>query len=117
MITIKEQSRDFSVVEQYLMTLDNNITSMKDVEDGKSIQVDGYILFEDEKDNGDVAEILSIITPDKEVFSCQSVTFKRSVKDIYGIMNGAPFAVLKSSGVTKSGRDFINCALDVNSVK
>lgn len=117
MITIKEQSRDFSAVEQYLMTLDNGITSMKDVADNTSIPVTGYIIFEDEKENGEVIEILSIITDTKDVYCCQSATFKRSVKDIAGIMKGEPFSVIKVSGKTKAGRDFINCALDVNSVK
>ena len=116
-ITINTQSRDFTEVEQYLMTLDKGITSLKDVEDKTSIPVAGYLTFTDVKDNGDSVDILSIITPDNKVFSCQSETFKRSFYDITDILLGKQFSVIKLSGTTKSGRPYIDCALDVKSVK
>ncbi len=117
MITIKERSREFNKVEEYLMTVAPSIISMKDVEDGTIIPVDGTILFLDTKDDGEENEILSIITPDKTVYSLQSQTFKRSLNDILNIMGDAPFSIVKISGKTNAGRDFINCILDVNSVK
>lgn len=116
-IIINTQSRDFTEVEQYLMTLDRGIKSLKDVEDNTSIAVAGYLTFTDEKENGDSVDILSIITPDNEVFSCQSVTFKRSFDNITSIMHGKQFSVIKVSGTTKNGRPYIDCALDVKSVK
>ena len=117
MVTVKETSREFSKVEQYLMTVAPSIVSMKDVEDGTKINVDGFLTFEDVKDNtGEVVEVLSIITPEKEVYSCQSATFKRSVKDIANIMKGA-FTIIKQSGKTKAGRDYINCTLDIESIR
>lgn len=116
-ITINTQSKDFTEVEQYLMTLDRNIKSLKDVEDNTSISVAGYLTFTDEKENGDSADILSLITPDNEVFSCQSATFKRSFNNIVNIMHDKAFSVVKLSGVTKAGRPYIDCALDVKSVK
>lgn len=117
MITIKETSRDFTEVEQYLMTIAPSIISMKDVPDDTRISVDGTLLFEDVKEQtGEVVEVLSIITPEKEVYSCQSATFKRSVKDIANIMKGA-FTIIKQSGKTKAGRDYINCVLDIESIR
>lgn len=116
-ITINTQSRDFTEVEQYLMTLDRGIKSLKDVDDDTSIAVAGYLTFTDEKENGDSVDILSIITPDNEVFSCQSSTFKRSFDNITNIMHGKEFSVIKVSGTTKNGRPYIDCALDVKSVK
>lgn len=116
-ITINSQSKDFTEVEQYLMTLDRSIKSIKDVEDNTSIPVAGYLTFTDEKDNGDSVDILSIITPDNEVFSCQSATFKRSFENITNVMHGKQFSVIKISGTTKNGRSYIDCALDVKSVK
>lgn len=117
MITIKETSRDFTEVEQYLMTLSPAITSLKDVQDGTSIKVNGVLIFEDTKENtGEVVEVMSIYTPEKKVYSCQSATFKRSIMDIMKIMNGKEFAVIKTSGTTKAGRPYINCELDVNSL-
>ena len=117
MIKIKEMSREFNEVEQYLMTISQSIISVKDVEDGEHITVDGILMFDDVKeDSGEISEIMSIITPEKHVYSCQSATFKRSIKDISAIMKGKPFTVIKTSGKTKSNRDYINCVLDVESL-
>ena len=117
MIEIKTVSREFTEVEQYLMTIAPSIQSVKDVEDGTHITVDGVLEFTDIKENtGEAVDIMSIITPDKQVYSCQSATFKRSIRDISNIMNGKQFTVIKTSGVTKSGRDFINCVLDTKSL-
>lgn len=117
MVEIKTVSREFTEVEQYLMTIAPSIRSTKDIEDGTHITVDGVMEFTDIKENtGEAVDIMSIITPDKQVYSCQSATFKRSIRDISNIMNGKQFTVIKTSGVTKSGRDFINCVLDTESL-
>lgn len=120
MVTIKSMSREFTEVEQYLMTLSSDITSMKDVPDGTSIEVAGTLIFTDVKETGSDAgkevEILSIITPDNKVYSCQSATFKRSLSDIANIMHGQPFSIIKKSGATKSDRPYIDCALDVQAL-
>ena len=116
-ITINSQSKDFTEVEQYLMTLDRGIQSLKDVEDYTSIVVAGYLTFTDEKENGDSVDILSIITPDDEVFSCQSATFKRSFNEITKIMHDKQFAIIKVSGTTKAGRPYIDCVLDIRTIK
>ena len=117
MINILERSREFSKVDTYLMTIAPSIKSMKDVPDDTSIPYAGHIIFEDVKDTGEISEILSIITPDREVYSMQSETFKRSLKDIIDVMGeGASFSIKKISGKSKGGRDYINCELDITSV-
>lgn len=113
---IIETSREFNEVEQYLMTLDQSITVLKNVEDGTSIPVESYLIFVDEKD-GKETEILSIMDTDGNVYSCQSATFKQNLKNIHQCMNGKSYAVIKQSGVTKAGRPFITCVLDKKSVK
>lgn len=117
MIRIETKSREFSEVEEYLMTVSPAITSLKDVEDGVVIPVTGYLTFTDIKDGGDESEIFSLITESNEVYCCQSATFKRTFMDIAGIMKDKPFSIIKCSGVTKAGRDFIYCTLDISSVK
>lgn len=118
MVEIKNCSREFSEVEQYLMTIAPSIISMKNVPDGEHITVDGILTFEDTKEStGEKSFIMSIITPEKEVYSFQSSTLQRSIRDILRIMNGKPFTIVKKSGKTKAGRDFINCELDVESLK
>lgn len=117
MVEIRRMSREFTEVEQYLMTIAPSIQSVKDVEDGTYITVNGILEFSDIKENtGEAVDVMSIITPDKKVYSCQSSTFKRSIKDISNIMQGKEFTVIKISGKTKAGRDFINCVLDTESL-
>ena len=117
MVEIKTVSREFTEVEQYLMTIAPSIHSVKDVEDGTHIAVDGVLEFTDIKEKtGEAVDVMSIITPDKQVYSCQSATFKRSIRDISNIMKGNQFTVIKTSGKTKAGRDFINCVLDTASL-
>ena len=117
MINVKEMSREFNRVEMYLMTISPSITSVKDLPDGTKITVAGLLKFEDVKEEtGEVVNVLSVITPDKKVYSCQSATFKRSIADIAGIMGDQQFTVIKTSGKTRAGRDFVNCVLDTESV-
>lgn len=113
---IYEASRDFTKVEKYLLTSSPDVEPLKNVSDETSISIDGYILFKDKNQSGEEADILSIITPDKKVYACQSATFRRSFLEIFELMDGEPFSIIKKSGVTKGGRDFINCVLDVNSL-
>lgn len=116
-LTITNASRELTVVEQYLMTMDASIISMKDVADGESIPVDAYLEYKDIKDDGTEADLLSIITVDGKVYTTQSATFKDSLKAIHELMNGKPYAIVKRSGETKAGRPYVDCGLDVNSVK
>lgn len=116
MVEIIEMSREFTKVEKYLMTTAPDIEPLKNIADGESIPVDGYLIFDDIKDNGDMQEIVSIITPDKKVYSGQSATFKKSLKDIESVMEGEKFSIIKISGKTKVGRDYINCILDVSNL-
>lgn len=117
MIEVIRKSREFDKVETYLMTTSPKIHSVKDIEDGTRLVVTGYLFFNDVKPNGEVAEIMSLITEDKEVYSCQSATFKRSLEEIADLFNGEPFPIIKISGVTKNDREYVNCVLDTDSVK
>lgn len=116
MVEIKEMSREFTKVEKYLMTTAPDIEPLKNINDGESIPIDGYIIFDDIKDNGEKHEILSIITPDKKVYSGQSVTFRESLEDIYSLMENEKFSIIKISGKTKAGREYINCTLDASNL-
>lgn len=117
MINVIEKSREFSKVEEYLMTLSGDITSVKDVADGTKIAVDGYLFFEDVKKDGEAVRIMSIITPDKKVYSAQSATFREAVTDIAACMGDEKFTIIKKSGKTKNGRDFVTATLDIDSLE
>lgn len=116
-MNIVEKSREFTKVEEYLMTLDKNAKSVKDIEDGTVITVDGYLEYDDINSKEEEVHILSILTPDKEVYSTQSKTFKDSFKSMFEMMDGQRFAIVKVSGTTKAGRPYVDCTLDVTSVQ
>ncbi len=111
MITVKLTSRDFSKVEVYRMTLDNSITSCKDLDDGYEIEVDGYLEYEDEKENGKVENVFAIMATDGKVYACTSKTFARNVKEIADVFDGDVFTIVKKSGVTKADKPFIMASL------
>lgn len=112
---ILETSREnIEAVDLYLLTVSPAIETVKSIEDGTSIKVSEWCLFEDEKD-GEATELLSFMTPEKKVFCCQSKTFKRSFFDIQSLM-GNNFTIIKTSGETRNGRSFVNCILDVSSL-
>lgn len=117
MITIRKTTKEFTNVEKYLLTVAPTIKPVKTLQDGDVINVSGYLEFIDEKEDGTTTEIMSIITTDNTVFSTQSVTFKRSMKDIETVMQGQfPFPVKKISGQSKAGRNFVDCVLDIDSL-
>lgn len=116
MINIIKASRELTPVEQYLMTASPGIKTIKTIPDGTKIEVEAYMVFEDIKEEYDDVELLSILATDKNVYCCQSRTFRHSFLDIANIMTGNQFTIVKTSGATKGGREFINCELDVESL-
>lgn len=115
MIKLTNQTKEFTEIEKYLMTTAPTIKTVKTLQDGDVINVAGYLEFIDEKEDGTTAELMSIITTDKTVYSTQSVTFKRSIKNIEVVMQ-FPFPVKKISGQSKAGRKYVDCVLDIESL-
>lgn len=115
MIKVTNQTKEFTEIEKYLMTTAPTIKTVKTLQDGDVINVAGYLEFVDEKEDGAPAELMSIITTDKAVYSTQSVTFKRSIKNIEAVMQ-FPFPVKKISGQSKAGRNYVDCVLDIDSL-
>lgn len=115
MIKVTNQTKEFTGIEKYLMTTAPTIKTVKTLQDGDVINVAGYIEFIDEKEDGTTAELMSIITTDKTVYSTQSVTFKRSIKNIEAVIQ-FPFPVKKISGQSKAGRNYVDCVLDIDSL-
>lgn len=116
MIKVTNQTKEFTAIEKYLMTSAPTIKTIKTLQDGDVINVAGYLEFVDEKEDGTTAELMSIITTNNAVYSTQSATFKRSIKDIETVMQGFPFPVKKISGQSKSDRKFVDCVLDIDSL-
>lgn len=84
------------------------VTLIKDLEDGTEITPDYYANYNDsDKD----VEVLSIVDKEGIVYSTVSETFKRNFWDIVDIFGDEDFTIKKISGTTKSGRQFVNCDL------
>lgn len=117
-MTITEQSREFSKVEIYKLTMSRDTKSVKDLPDGAKLLVDGYLIYDDVNGKGEDVHMLSVIgTMDgvekPVVWTCQSQTFKQDFADIWSIFNGEEtFTIVKGSGQSKAGRDFVNCSLE-----
>lgn len=110
-IEIKRTSRELSKVEVYRMTLDNAILSCKDLPDGTEIEVAAWLEYDDEKENGKVESIFSILSTSGQVYACTSKTFSRNVLEIADVFGDDTYTVVKQSGVTKSGKNFIYATL------
>lgn len=116
-MAILKTSRDFTNVEKYLMTQDPGIMSVKDVPDSTSMDVSGYLLYEDQNAKGETSELLSVIGSvdgATKVWCCQSATFKRSFEQMFELFEGEPFTIIKTSGISKGGKNYVDCRLAIN---
>lgn len=117
-MTITGQSREFSKLEIYKLTKSKDTKSVKDLPDGAKLLVDGYLTYDDVNGKGEEVHMLSVIglmdgVEKPVVWTCQSQTFKQDFADIWSIFNGEEtFTIVKSSGQSKAGRDFVNCSLE-----
>lgn len=112
-MTIIKASREFNKVEVYKMTQDQGAVSVKDVPDGTTLQVSGYLLYEDVDYKGENHELFSVLGEDGTVWTCQSATFKRSFMQMAELFEDEPFSIKKRSGVTKSNKDYVDCCLAI----
>lgn len=116
-MTILKTSRDFTNVEKYLMTHDPGIMSVKDVPDFTRMDVSGYLLYEDQNAKGETSELLSVIGSvdgTTKVWCCQSATFKRSFEEIFELFEEKPFSIIKTSGVSRAGKNYVDCRLAID---
>lgn len=114
---VLKASKELTKFEQYMLTADKGGVSMKDVPDGTSIPVSVWCFYEDEKEDGTLTEIMAIMDTSGKVYAFQSTTFRKSLERIHDVFGDEEYAIIKESGKTKTGRDFIDCRLDYNSVQ
>lgn len=114
---VLKASKELTKIEQYMLTVDKGAESMKDVPDGTSIPVSVWCYYEDEKEDGTLTEVTAIMDTSGKVYAFQSATFRKSLERIHDVFGEEEYAIIKESGKTKTGRDFIDCRLDYNSVQ
>lgn len=102
-------------VQKYKLTSSNDMTSIKEVEDGELIPVKAWAIFVDEKEEEEDVTILSIMDTDDNVYCTNSDTFRRNFEEIAELFDDVGkvgFVIKKLSGETKAGRPFVNCTLE-----
>ena len=112
MKNITNKSRELNNQEIYLMTMSPKANSVKN-HVGERIEVSAWLLFEDmDKNTGEVHSVLSVLTPENEVFSTISPTFQADFLDMAELFHN-DFAFEIISGKSKAGREFVTCALAI----
>ena len=117
MYEIKEANKELNPVEEYALTSSPASKMIKDIPDNTAVDVKVYAFFTrtEEKDGEEVTtDLLSILTEDNHVFCTQSETFKRSFRDCVKASRGFDIIpIIKMSGTTTKGRDFVDCTLNI----
>lgn len=112
MKNIINKSRELSNQELYLLTMSPKSDVVKN-HVGERFEVSAWLVFEDEdKKNGEVHQVLSILTTDNEVISTISPTFRWDFMNMAELFNN-DFAFEVISGKSKAGREFVTCALAI----
>lgn len=114
-MNITKKSGELSIMDQYQLTMSPKIRRVKD-NAGQRFEVAKWCVYEDvDKKSGDTKEILSMMTPEGEVFATNSDTFKNDFKGILSLLEsagiaGTVFSLEVITGKSKAGRDFFTCA-------
>ena len=112
MKNIIEKSRELSKQELYMLTMSPKSDSVKN-HVGERIDLSAWLLFEDvDKKTGEVHSVLSVLTPENEVFTTISPTFQADFMDMAEIFDN-DFAFEIISGKSKAGREFVTCSLAI----
>lgn len=112
MKNIINKSRELTNQELYLLVMSPKAESVKK-HVGERIDVSAWLLFEDvNKKSGEVHSVLSILTPENEVFSTISPTFQSDFMDMAELFHN-DFAFEVISGKSRAGREFVTCALAI----
>lgn len=88
--------------------MSQSTVQVKDLDEGFIIDFEYWTLFHD--DDKDV-EVLSIVGKDGVVYTTISATFKANFFRLVDIFNDESFSIIKLSGKTNAGRDYVNCDL------
>lgn len=112
---IVNSSANLTPKEIYSLTMSPKSQKMKDAI-GSRIEICAWASYEDvNKKTGEIQEVLAIMTPDEEIFSTNSPTFKEDffqMQELFSDMGETVHAISVISGTSKAGREFISCAYE-----
>lgn len=107
---ILKSSDGLTKKEIYDLTRSPKIRKMSDAV-GSVLPVTAYVIYLDEKNDGDAVQILSIRVDDGSVYATNSQTANTEFENILDIMGQDPFSVEVIKGISKAGREYITLAL------
>lgn len=107
-MTVLESNGNLTAAEQYYLTAAPNIQKMRTVK-GQTLDVDKWCIYTDVNENtGEEFVLVSIMTPEREVFATNSKTFVQTFRQIVEIFGTDGFnRITVGSGMSKAGREFV----------
>lgn len=100
----KGNDANYEKKEIYMMTKSPQIQKMSDLADrNETITVNGFILYEDDKQDGTTTRILSIEIHTGEIFATNSPTFIDTFTDLVSMMEELPLNIVVLKKKAKSG--------------
>jgi len=110
---IIQNEKERTVKEIYDLTR-NPETQKMSQHAGEIIDIKDWLIYEDTNNDGKEVQLLSIVTPEGEIFGTNSQTFMREFMAIVDMCHqcGTEISTVKiSNGTSKSGRTFITAVL------
>lgn len=109
---IINSSENLTAKDLYNLTQSPRSQKMRSAVDSR-IEVARWALYEDvDKKTGELHEVLSIETPEGEIFATNSPTFKDDFLDMMRLfqdMGEVVHAITVITGTSKAGREFVTC--------
>ena len=108
------KSGELTPKEIYFLTMSPTVQKMSDAE-GQIIEVSNWVVYEDENSKGETQSILSLRTPENEIFATNSPTFKEDfvkMNELFNSMGEQVHSIKVTSGMSKNDRKFITCVYE-----
>jgi hypothetical protein len=108
---IIKTSKDLTAKDKYFLTMAPSVQKMKD-QISQRIEISKWCVYEDTNSKGEEQTILSIATPENEIFATNSKTFMDDFErmiDVFAEDGIEVTAIEVISGTSKAGREFITC--------
>jgi hypothetical protein len=104
-------SGELSTKDKYLLTMSPEVQKMKD-QVTQVLEVKNWCIYEDVNSKDELQTILSISTPEDEIYATNSKTFMEDFQKMNEVFNADGLKVNSikvTSGTSKAGREFITC--------
>lgn len=107
---LKHYPEELRNKEIYKLTMDTKAQKMSDAA-GMVLTIQAWAIYEDaDTKTGEMREVLSILTPDGDVYSTISPTFKKDFLKMAEVFGEELKKIEVVTGVSKNNRTYVTCA-------